>query len=100
MAFVVGAITDKLRVRSPIYFPQHGCLTDSMAAAESIIEFASWYGILGLGVAILFLAIGLNRIDGAAHGTYLFRVLLVPGIVLIWPLVLILWARRELQRVN
>lgn len=69
-----------------------------MAAAETILSIATWYGIAGLAVAVLFLGIGLNRIDQAGHGSYLFRVLLVPGLVLIWPIVLLRWARLELRK--
>lgn len=69
-----------------------------MNAAETILSIATWYGVAGLVVAVLFLAIGLNRIDAAGHGSYLFRVLLVPGLVLIWPIVLLRWARLELKR--
>ena len=68
-----------------------------MAAAEIIIAIASWYGAIGLAVAALFIVFGLNRIDPSAHGSYLFRVLIVPGIVLIWPLVLLRWARLEFR---
>ena len=42
-------------------------------------------------VAVLFLFIGLDRIDPAAKDAYAFRPLLIPGIVVIWPLVLWRW---------
>lgn len=63
--------------------------------AETIIEIAGWYGLAGCAVAAVFLAIGLNRIDPGGHGSYLFRALLVPGLVLIWPIVLVRWVQRE-----
>ncbi|MEZ5667242.1 MAG: hypothetical protein R3F55_07385 [Alphaproteobacteria bacterium] len=65
-----------------------------MATAQTLIAIAGWYGWIGLGVAAAFILFGLSRIDPAAHGSYLFRVLLVPGIVLLWPLVLWRWAAR------
>ncbi|MGF1625692.1 MAG: hypothetical protein ACFCVH_12475 [Alphaproteobacteria bacterium] len=69
-----------------------------MAAAETLIAIAGWYAVAGAAVACLFLAVGLNRIDPAGHGSYLFRVLLVPGLVLLWPLVLVRWLRLERRR--
>ncbi len=54
------------------------------------------YACCGGAVAVAFLIFGLDRIDPAARGAYTFRPLLVPGVVLLWPLVLVLWRRREL----
>ena len=56
-----------------------------------IIDAAMAYAVCGAGVAIGFLFIGLDRIDPAARGAYAFRPLLVPGLVLLWPLVLWRW---------
>ncbi len=50
----------------------------------------------GLVVAGLFLTWGIGRVEPQARGSYLFRPLLVPGCVLIWPLVL--WRWRALAR--
>jgi hypothetical protein len=57
-----------------------------------IIDFASAYGVAGLAVAVAFLLFGLDRVAPAARGAYAFRPLLVPGLVLLWPLVLWRWA--------
>jgi hypothetical protein len=46
----------------------------------------------GLIVAVAFLSVGIDRIDHAAVGAYAFRPLLIPGIVLLWPLVLWRWS--------
>jgi len=46
----------------------------------------------GVLVAIPFLIFGMDQIDEDARGAYVFRPLLVPGIVLIWPLVLWRWS--------
>ncbi len=72
-----------------------------MAAAE--IEIAgwlvtaahAWVGI-GLALAAVFLGWGIDRVESNARGAYAFRPLLVPGIVLLWPLVL--WRWIELER--
>jgi len=51
----------------------------------------------GAAVALVFLTWGIDRIDEDARGVYVFRVLLVPAILLLWPLVLWRWWRLEVQ---
>lgn len=62
-----------------------------MNAAEAILGFVNLWGIAGAAVAVLFLFWGIDRIDEDADGAYVFRPLLIPGILLIWPLVLWRW---------
>ena len=69
-----------------------------MQTAAVIVDIVTWYIYLGLGVSVVFLLIGVDRIDPSAQGSYLFRVLAVPGVVLLWPLVLSIWFRRERER--
>ena len=58
------------------------------------------YGGVGALVAAWFLLWRLERVDVLSHGAYAFRPLLVPGLVLLWPL--LLWrsavTAREPQR--
>jgi hypothetical protein len=54
------------------------------------------YGGIGLVVAVAFLLVGIDRVDPAAQGAYAVRPLLLPGLVLLWPLVL--WRWRVLAR--
>lgn len=68
--------------------------------AETLIAIAGWYAAVGAVVGALFIAVGLDRIDSAAHGSWLFRALLMPGLVLLWPVVLLRWLRLELGRRN
>ncbi len=49
------------------------------------------WGTPGLIVAVAFLAVGIDRIDHAAAGAYTFRPLLIPGLILLWPLVVWRW---------
>jgi len=56
-----------------------------------------WLGI-GAVVAAVFLTIGMDRIDEDAQGAYVFRPLLIPGCLLIWPLVLWRWIILETGR--
>ena len=63
--------------------------------AEIIVQTAMWYGAAGCVVAAVFLLWGIDRIDPGAAGGYAFRPLLIPGIVLLWPFVLVRWIALE-----
>ncbi len=69
-----------------------------MQTAATIISIAEIWGWMGLAVAVVFLGFGIDRIDENARGSYVFRVLLVPAAVLIWPLVLWRWIVLESGR--
>jgi hypothetical protein len=62
-----------------------------IATAQLLLDLAAGYAGLGMAVAVAFLLLGLDRIDPAARGAYAFRPLLLPGLVLLWPLVLWRW---------
>ena len=62
-----------------------------MSVAELLILFVQLWGAAGSVVCVLFLFIGIDRVDPAAHDAYAFRPLLIPGILVIWPLVLWRW---------
>ncbi|MEP3048057.1 MAG: hypothetical protein ABJL55_22075 [Roseibium sp.] len=66
-----------------------------METAEILLEIGRYYIYVGVAVAALFLVIGVDRIDPSARGSYAFRPLLIPGICLIWPLVLYRWRSLE-----
>ncbi len=66
-----------------------------MQFAQTMITFAWGYGAVGAAVSALFLLFGIDRIDPAAKGTYSFRPLLIPGIVVLWPFVLVRWLSLE-----
>ncbi|WP_425093644.1 hypothetical protein [Tropicimonas sp. S265A] len=66
-----------------------------MAAAALILSLAQAWLWVGAAVAAAFLTIGLGRIDNDASDAFLFRVLLIPGVLLIWPFVLWRWWRLE-----
>ena len=59
--------------------------------AETIIWIIQVYGGIGLAVAAAFLLFGIERVEPYARGSIGFRPLLVPGLVLLWPLVLWRW---------
>ena len=63
--------------------------------AAIIVYATTLYGAAGLAAAAVFLLWGIDRVDPTAAGAYAFRPLLIPGIVLLWPAVLLRWARLE-----
>lgn len=69
-----------------------------MAFAQGIVWAMELWLILGALVAAVFLTVGIDRIDEDARGAYIFRPLLIPGVLLIWPLVLWRWWRMETER--
>lgn len=56
--------------------------------ARAIILLAQAYGALGAAIAAWFLLWEIDRRDPMARGSWAFRPLLIPGMVLLWPLVL------------
>ena len=50
------------------------------------------YGAVGVVLGLAFLLWGIDRVDPSAAGAYAFRPLLMPGLVLLWPVVAIRWA--------
>jgi hypothetical protein len=66
------------------------------SVASLVVLLAEAYLALGLVFAIAFASFGVGRIDPAAHGATLgFRLLIVPGSALLWPLLLRRWLRRQ-----
>jgi hypothetical protein len=50
------------------------------------------YLICGLVFAVLFVSVGVQRIDShARQGTWGFRLLIIPGTILLWPWLARLW---------
>ncbi|MET1412522.1 hypothetical protein ABVF61_09660 [Roseibium sp. HPY-6] len=66
-----------------------------MQTAELLLELGRWYLMAGGVVAAAFLVFGIDRVEPSARGSYAFRPLLIPGICLIWPLVLYRWFTLE-----
>ncbi|MEO1611077.1 MAG: hypothetical protein AAFU55_01780 [Pseudomonadota bacterium] len=69
-----------------------------MQTAATLIALAEIWAWIGVAVAAVFLTIGIDRIDENARGAYVFRPLLFPAVLLIWPLVLWRWAVLETGR--
>lgn len=62
-----------------------------MDQAELILLLVKIWGGVGALVALAFLSFGVDRLDEDARGAYVFRLLIVPGVLLLWPLVLWRW---------
>ena len=59
-----------------------------------IYILASVYAICGLLFALPFIWVGVKRIDPqAAHGSWGFRLLIIPGTMVFWPLLLRRWIK-------
>lgn len=69
-----------------------------MDIAQAVVIAMQTWGIIGAFTAALFLTVGIERVDEDAQGAYVFRPLLIPGVMLIWPLVLWRWWQIESQR--
>jgi hypothetical protein len=67
-----------------------------MQVAEAVVFLIEAYAAVGALVAAIFLLWGIDRVEVGARGSYAFRVLLVPGVIGLWPLVL--WRWRALER--
>lgn len=71
---------------------------DAIAAAESVLVYVQHYATAGAVVAAAFLIFGVGRISPEARGSYLFRLLVLPGVVGLWPFVAWRWFMLEKQR--
>ncbi|WP_415402420.1 hypothetical protein [Tateyamaria sp. SN3-11] len=69
-----------------------------MDVAQALVMGMQVWGLIGALVAAVFLTIGIDRIDEDTRGAYIFRPLLIPGVLLIWPLVLWRWWQIETER--
>ena len=65
-----------------------------MVIAETILIVLLGYLLCGLAVGVPFVLRGADRVDEAARGTSLgFRLLILPGTVLLWPLMAGKWIK-------
>ena len=65
-----------------------------MEIARGVLAVAGAYGGVGLLFGLAFVAIGIQRIDPAVRGTgWGFRLLVLPGVVALWPLLAMRWLR-------
>ena len=63
--------------------------------AELVVAVVGAYVAAGALFAAAFVTWGVSRIDSAARvGTPGFRLIILPGVVALWPLLLLRWSTR------
>jgi hypothetical protein len=61
--------------------------------AELVVGLAAFYAGAGLCFAIPFAVVGVTRIDPLGAGSpWTFRLVIMPGVVVFWPLLLLRWS--------
>ena len=63
-----------------------------MFVAEIVLWACAAYLLFGLAIGVPFVWRGVDKVDAAAHGTsWVFRILILPGCVALWPWILQRW---------
>ena len=66
--------------------------------AEILLMIAAVYLALGVVFVIPFLIKGLNKVDEGAHGsTFGFKIIIIPGVIVFWPVLLSKWMKSNLN---
>jgi hypothetical protein len=72
---------------------RHPSRVMSHSSAVLVVGLIGLYAAAGTLFAIVFVACGVTRIDPAGRGSpWTFRLMIVPGCVIFWPLLLLRWA--------
>lgn len=67
-----------------------------MEAAAWLVNALAGYAALGALFALGFVTAGIGVVDPAARGSSVgFRILVFPGAVALWPLLMTLWIRKS-----
>lgn len=65
-----------------------------MNAAEIVLWVAGGHLLVGALFGLAFVSFGIGRLDEAARGSSLaFRAMVLPGCIVLWPLVAYRWLR-------
>lgn len=71
-----------------------GGIQSPMGTADFILLAAAAYAAIGAAFGLLFITSGVGRVDHAAIGApWSFRLLILPGVAALWPLMLLKWVR-------
>jgi hypothetical protein len=66
-----------------------------MGPAELFVDALTLYGLAGAVFAAVFVAVGIHRVDPVAeHAPVSFRLIVIPGVAALWPLLMMRWMRR------
>jgi hypothetical protein len=70
-----------------------------MEAAEVFVVSLAAYASIGILFSVIFLSVGIGCVDpGAAESGLGFRLVILPGVVSLWPLLLLRWTKRRRRR--
>ena len=62
---------------------------------EILLIIAAIYLLGGVLFVIPFLMKGLNKIDEGAHGSTIgFKIIIIPGVIVFWPVLLAKWMKK------
>ena len=65
-----------------------------MEVAEVLVKALTAYGLIGAVFAVAFVTMGIQRVDSVAeHAPLGFRLIVLPGVAALWPLLLVRWLR-------
>jgi hypothetical protein len=65
---------------------------DQFAAA--LVHAIEAYALIGFVFALTFVTAGISRMDAVARGApWTFRAIVIPGVVALWPLLMLRWLR-------
>lgn len=65
-----------------------------MEAAEILVDVLAAYGLTGAVFAVAFVTMGIQHVDSVAeHAPLGFRLVVLPGVAALWPLMLVRWLR-------
>jgi hypothetical protein len=65
-----------------------------MHVAEWFVDALAAYALAGVVFAVAFVTRGIQRVDSAAeHAPVGFRLIVLPGVAALWPLLLVRWLR-------
>ena len=68
---------------------------------EAVLIIVSIYPVLGVLFVFPFLVKGLTKVDKGAHGgTIGFKIIIVPGVIVFWPVLLSKWVKANRKPSN
>ena len=65
-----------------------------MQVAELLVDALTAYSLAGAVFAVAFVTMGIQRVDSVAvHAPLGFRLIVLPGVAALWPLLLVRWLK-------
>ena len=71
-------------------------LTFDFFMAEILLIIVAIYLVLGVLFVFPFLMKGLNTVDEGANGSTIgFKIIIIPGVIVFWPVLLSKWTKKK-----